>query len=369
MSLRRKSCDPCYKGRRKCDLTYPVCKRCQANQKSCHYVTLPPTTPQDAIYEDNSSGPYWPGVATTSLDFVSCSGQTCPLVQESWNLGASNFDFNLSHNLLLEEMLQPSVPNLIGELGELQPITGTTKTLEWVIEQYKSYPRAFAQFGETTFVHKSLHSEPPLRSIRSAFGICAAYLGVTEQNKSIFFRVLDAEVSALIQTDSDVSLSEELSSMQALMLYQIIRLFDGDLQHRKTVEQQANLLRIRALRLLRRAETELHVPQPSWEGWTLVEGIRRTVLLVFMVHGLQSVLSHGICPEIQTIGALPVCTEPGFWNSQDGYLEHRDHSGTMKYFDFTTLWLASPPRKLEPFEKFLLVSCKGFEQVEARSSD
>jgi hypothetical protein len=37
MSLRRKACEPCFRGRRRCDLSYPICERCQKNGKRCHY--------------------------------------------------------------------------------------------------------------------------------------------------------------------------------------------------------------------------------------------------------------------------------------------------------------------------------------------
>ncbi|RDI78337.1 hypothetical protein Vi05172_g11758 [Venturia inaequalis] len=52
-----------------------------------------------------------------------------------------------------------SILSFLGSLGELQPISGNTKSWEWVIEKLKDVPRLFAQNAETTFIHKELCQE------------------------------------------------------------------------------------------------------------------------------------------------------------------------------------------------------------------
>jgi hypothetical protein len=140
MSLRRKLCDACFIGRRKCDPTYPGCKRCQKNQKIFRFVSIFHTTQQDTV--DRSVR------EMVSADRNICSSEQLSRQERAFRDMA--FDFNL---------LCPSVPNLLSNLGELQPITGNTQTWQWVIEQLKSYPQAFAQYGEMTFIHKNLYRD------------------------------------------------------------------------------------------------------------------------------------------------------------------------------------------------------------------
>lgn len=283
---------------------------------------------------------------------------------QSWETA---FDFGLDDDQLMEELL---VPNLVGDLGEVQPISGMVQSWQWVIEQLKGYPRAFARHAETPFIHRTLYTDTTPRPIRAALGVCAALECLGESNESMFFRVLDAEVLDLLQpppSSMTRTLLEDLAKVQALVLYQIMRLFYGNLSRRILAEQQADVLKAWSLQLLRRADDELRQSPPTWETWIQAESIRRTVLLAFTLYGINSIFKHGVCLELPTLGSLPVSTQAASWKSKASYLEHRDPTETMKYTDFGSLWLVSPPRRLDPFEKVLLVCCKGIEQVEARS--
>jgi hypothetical protein len=276
------------------------------------------------------------------------------------------FNFELQQINLMDE-LHPSIPSFIGNLGEVQPISGNTQSWEWVIEQLKSYPRTFGQHGETTFIHKELYRDQLPHMIRAAFGVSAAYACTNEGSKSMLFRTLDAGVQELLEQALDETLLEALARLQAMALYQIIRLFHGDLRQRTLAEQQENMVGAWGLQLLQRASVELRGPNLTWKDWMIAESIRRTVLVTFMLYGVYSVFKHGICPEYPTLSILPVSTQAVLWKSPEAYLHHDDLTDTMKYRDFTEFWLASPRRKLEPFEKMLLVACKGTEQVEALS--
>lgn len=267
----------------------------------------------------------------------------------------------------MDELLYPSVPSFLGNLGEVQPVSGNTQSWEWVIEQLKSYPRTFGQHAETTFIHKELYCDQLPHTIRAAFGVSAAYACTNEANKSMLFRTLDAEALELLNAALEGTLLEALSRLQAMVLYQIIRLFHGDLKQRTVAEQQESLMGAWGLQLLQRASVELRSAHLTWGDWILAESIRRTVMIAFMLYGVYSVFKHGICPEYPTLSILPVSTKAALWNSPGAYLQHGDWVDTMKYRDFAELWLASPKRKLEPFEKMLLVACKGTEQVEALS--
>ena len=348
MPNRRKSCDACFTGRRKCDLAFPTCKRCQKNKRSCCYAYPPPTT------ENHTSD------VASSAEPVSEGGL------DSWSFNAP-WEVGLSDSSLMEDFLYPSVPNLVGDLGQLQPVSGSTRSWQWVMEQLQVYPRTFAQQAATAFIHKDLAHVALPQKTRVAFGICAAYACMNEANQSTLFRTLDAEVSELLTPASTGTLLEDLSKMQALVLYQIIRLFKGGLKQRALAEQQQSILGTWALQLLQRTDAELQGVRPTWETWVLTESIRRTVIVAFIANAVYSIFKNGICPELPTLSVLPISTKQTFWNSRAAFLRESHEDATMKYAEFTDFWLASPQRKLEPFEKVILVACKGIEPVETLS--
>ncbi|KAH8689489.1 hypothetical protein BGW36DRAFT_433488 [Talaromyces proteolyticus] len=354
MPFRRKSCDACFSGRRKCDLAFPVCGRCQRNKKECKYASTPQSHADES---DHSSNIYHhrPPSSTTELDL------------HSWSSDDFAIDFCLNDSRLIGELLTQNIPNMLGELGDVQPVAGTTRSWKWVIRQLKQYPGEFVQHAETPFIHKTFDHGLGGELVRTAFGICAGCVCMNEVNQSMLFAALDIEMANLLDLTVRNSLRADLSRMQAIVLYQIIRLFYGDTKQQAIVEQHHDHIAASALRLLHRANVELDATPATWEIWVLAESIRRTVMIAFLVFSVYSISKHGVCPELPTLSILPVSLKQEFWTSETTYLLHSTEEQIVKYPDFTSLWLASPPRILDPFEKLVLVACKGIEAVEALS--
>lgn len=65
-------------------------------------------------------------------------------------------------------------------------------------------------------------------SIRACFTVCSLYSSMTDNNKTSVFRVLLQSIDELKQQATATTPPEKLARAQALLLYQIIRLFDGD---------------------------------------------------------------------------------------------------------------------------------------------
>lgn len=294
-----------------------------------------------------------------------------------------------------------NIPKFLGSLGELQRIEGSTESWQWVIGELKRCPRDLATRGEALFMHKNLYRDAMPRAIRAALGTSAAFCMLDEDRRQLLFRALDAEVLELLRTpaladpddgrgqggmggintsssssSSGMSLINELARLQALLLYQMMRMFGGGLEQRLVVEQQRDLLTTWALQLLSRSRAELAGDSArasdagggvgSWHSWIVAESIRRTVMIVFMFYGLYSLAMHGFCSELPTLAKLPVSTTPAPWHSEAAFLS-RGRSGeahqTLTYDEFTNYWVVSPPQRLDPFDKFLVVPCKGFEAI------
>lgn len=411
MSLRRKSCDACFKGRRKCDRDYPTCGTCQRTKKDCHYVYAPISSarlPDDPISADTdtaASVPTHPDISYLELE----GDQSDPLSNDAAPGTARCSSTSLQRNSPSSWSSSASsgapptlpklnVPNFLGCLGEVQRIEGSTDSWRWVIAELKRCPRDFATRGETLFLHKNLYHDAMPRAIRAALGTSAAFCMLEEDRRQLLFRAVDAEVLELLRDpplmDPDdgrgqggnnasgssgggSTLIDELARLQAIILYQMMRIFGGGLEQHIIVEQQRGLLTTWALQLLRRSQAELggdgdrlsdDVGQVGcWNSWIVAESIRRTVLVVYMFYGMYSLATHGFCAEIPTLSKLPVSTAPASWHSEAAYMA-RNRSGearkTLTYEEFTQAWAVSRPERLDLFDKFLVVPCKGLKGID-----
>lgn len=294
-----------------------------------------------------------------------------------------------------------NIPSFLGDLGEVQRVEGSTDSWRWVIDELKRCPRDFATRGETLFLHRNLYGETMPRAIRAAMGISAASCTVEEDRRQLLFRAVDAEVLELFKEPplvdaadgggqggmggidasgsgggGGLTIIDELARLQALTLYQMMRMFGGGLEERLVVEQQRDLLTKWALQLLLRSKAELdgdrcpasdanrHVD--CWHSWIVAESIRRTVMVVFMFYGTYSLATQGFCSELPTLAKLPVSAASASWHSEAAYLA-RSRSGeaqkTLTYEEYTQCWTVSPPERMDSFDKFLVVPCKGLERI------
>ncbi|KAL4951149.1 hypothetical protein BDW69DRAFT_170704 [Aspergillus filifer] len=370
MSLRRKSCNACFRSRRKCNLAYPTCGTCRKTHRVCQYAYPPvgagaPSRSStgrrtDVILSDGASS-FINAINDSPLDYLDTGAVLDLFNQYAPTPSGATPTFRL-----------PSTPpdyigisRLCGSLGEVQPIAGSIASWQWVIDNLKTYPGEFARQASTIFIHEKLYRDSMPRSIRMAYGISASSCLITDRSRGRMFDAIDDEVSDLLNYTEPQSIIQDLASLQALTLYQTIRFFHGDLKQRATAEQQQSILFSRALKLVTRSQTELR-DASSRESWLLAECIRRTAIIVYFLYGVNSIFREGICIGLPTLAKLPLSTELRNWDREQAYGDSTDLvlGETISYETFMALWLVSTPRKLDPFEKLLLVPCQGLDTVE-----
>lgn len=145
MPIRRKACTACFRGRRKCDLAFPVCGRCRRNQRGCQYDS-PLQTLEDVVSESISCAagpPLISGATSADLDV--------------WPADAA-LEIYLESSRLLSELVSPctDAPNMVTQLGAVQSISENMESWKWVAKELQSYPKSYAQLAETVFIHKAL---------------------------------------------------------------------------------------------------------------------------------------------------------------------------------------------------------------------
>lgn len=278
------------------------------------------------------------------------------------------FGLNGSPLLRSTALQRPSVPRILGYLGELPPVVSTSNHA-WAFDQIRDCPLVFAKQADTLFINKTLYQDSFPQPLRAAFGICAGLVSMNDRNRSVLFHALDAEISELLTPPLTSTLLEDLVRLQAAVLYQTIRLFHGGYEQQIVAQRQEFLIRSYGLGCLGRLDTELQNSPPTWETWILAESMRRTVIVAFKLYTLYSSFRHGICSELKALQILPVSMKLGSWLSQDTYLQYPEQDETMRYIDFTSLWVKAPREPVEPFEKFLLVGCDVVDRLEPLTDD
>jgi len=121
MSLRRKSCNNCYQGRRNCDLGYPVCQRCYKSGKACLYTYLQPVPTQFLDVPNDDS------TCASGSDVARLQGFFDGPLQRRDSMESSQFDTAVDPSEWKERILS-DVPNMCGILGEVQPVASGTRS-------------------------------------------------------------------------------------------------------------------------------------------------------------------------------------------------------------------------------------------------
>lgn len=111
----------------------------------------------------------------------------------------------------------------------------------YIVSTIKFYPSSFATDNHTPWMHRHLYKDHMPASIQSCFTVCTLYSNMTSSNKTSVFRVLWQNIGELrecvVTTDG-----ERLARVQALLLYQIVCLFDGDVTLRSLADRDMLLL-------------------------------------------------------------------------------------------------------------------------------
>lgn len=211
------------------------------------------------------------------------------------------------------------------------------------------------------------------RCIQDAYTTCAAYFACTEKNREMILGIVEERVATLLEEEGDpddlnidknfedqsddpslaatlriendgqtkakpskpLSVLDHLARVQALLVYQTIRLFDGDPRSRIMAESLIPVLSRWCKQMLDSAllssqyvnlatstistkgqasfEKKLN---SDWNAWILAESVRRTWLVAGHMQCIYRLLSYGftVCP-----GGLMFTTRAGLWQAESAY--------------------------------------------------
>ncbi|PNH73906.1 hypothetical protein VD0001_g3616 [Verticillium dahliae] len=188
-----------------------------------------------------------------------------------------------------------------------------------VIASFKEFPALFVRRRETPFLHRHLYRAHTPHAILTVYSAVTTYADCTDANRSWAIRVLceaadeltrlprhsqgnekEATQAPSLET-ADPTPLDKLARTQALLIYQQIRVFDGDIGLQEQAERDMGTLEtwLEDLETYRDNLAELWLleeivlrsrPPQSWERWIFAECVRRTIWLGYGFIGLVAML-------------------------------------------------------------------------------
>ncbi|KAK2010726.1 hypothetical protein LZ32DRAFT_362977 [Colletotrichum eremochloae] len=310
--IKQKACIACTESKRRCDKGAPSCSRCDDRDIDCRYPVTkrrrPPLQPQGPFPDPLVQQPDL-NTLTDTLEFDASS-----LEAGIWSMPWTSLDFTpASQPASLFTALQfppakgPPQPTAQTHTPQHSTSSVASSLAEskwflapstWLIDHCPppapdSYPvavmtnfnrglqawtRRWVMEGHNPFIHRSLYAERdhlPV-CIQDAFTAASAYYTKTPLNETFVYRILDARVAALVASQpaavGDDSLSaamldtrDHLARVHALLVYTVIRLYDGSVSQRAAAENLLPTLTLWAKHLWDSALADVDSLSQSWQ--------------------------------------------------------------------------------------------------------
>lgn len=355
MSIEPRACLACAAAKRKCGKQSPTCLRCRERNFHCSY---PPSRSDQQIsfkLDDTNHGKS----AESPLDETHhsmwlseyASSSTSAVVPQHFQSVA---DFCTSGLLFGQQ--QPIVMwfNTVEawEIDHFMPVDRfapgvndfkylVASTCEWLTQWINS--------GSNSFIHPHLYRARFPRCIQDAYVTLSCYLSRTASNEKIVNRIIDDQARNLVQAFEKPSEEtpgggfcleadsldplEHLARVQALLVYQVIGLYDGDIRLRYLAEENMPKLKHWTRQLAKCAQNvdclgdflcpnlsgsrisdaaDAEIP-PLWYSWILTESIHRTWLLVSGIHSMYEIVQRR--QNVQCLGDMKFTARSGVWEA------------------------------------------------------
>lgn len=364
---RHKSCLECIQTKRKCDRAWPRCQRCVTRGSGCQYIGRNRHQPQQSPDSNtDQSVPILENLGdqpSSNWRLEQYHAEPASLLTPCWDdalfefpnysrpASRGNFVFNSIHDELAQQASSSADPGIV------RAITSDTKLqarVEFVAKRLTRIPRKFAQRGHTMFIHQMQFQRSCSPALQDAMSACALYCMKGVANQALVFGNLENKCQQLIASTNALlaSRTDLLAALQALLLYQMMRLFDGDIRLRAHAEADEAVAILWASQLsaltFSTEETVLATPgstdtiiattgcKSDWQSWLVDESIRRTIITTFMLKGVYSFLKLGY----DSPTSMNVCftAQAALWNAQSAIGWSRAQEKTERHEIWVTRW-------------------------------
>ncbi|KAI1103982.1 hypothetical protein F4804DRAFT_308724 [Jackrogersella minutella] len=426
----RRACAGCTKSKRQCTKAYPACRRCADKGIQCVY-----SPPRRIIHADAA-----PVASSSSTAIPPADASPVTHNSASNDAGSGDLDFAAMEltpaELTPAELLRgatgcraPSPQPAFDDAGAVSSGTWFLAPESWVaeytlppsqrrpvhdyvlrhfVDSVQSWLKRWVTEGSSPLHHRQLYLEKMPRHIQDAHSAIAMYHMATASTdaRATASRVLDDRVTQLLEAQAlDASLGREpavfdhLGRVQALLAYQTIRLFDGDVRMRAQAEALVPTLALWARQLLDCARLNLTRParflagcagspdhgstgdddnhdgggcsdEVLWRAWVLVESVRRSWSVANYVQEIYHYMKHRWteCP-----GRVTFTMRGGLWDAPTPYAWARACREKCPLFVPSSktemLFHERKPGDIDEFSSLIVELIYGVERMERWSEE
>jgi hypothetical protein len=236
--------------------------------------------------------------------------------------------------------------------------------IDFCISQFKAFIPQLVQQNRSPFIHPDSYQRVPPVAYQDLLGVSAMYCHKSPQNQIVIFSMLDSRISSLMQSSkSSWSAKDYLVGLQALIIYQIIRLFDGDVRQRANAERDMGILDAWTcqLHLTENICYNDGFSESPYRHWVFLESIRRTVTMSIMVQAMYSLTKDGFCTSVPLMATLPVSVDGALWDAPEEtwWQSTLGFGGDLStYQDFVNRWNGGQALYTDIYESILLGACR-----------
>jgi hypothetical protein len=280
-------------------------------------------------------------------------------------------------------------------------------SMAYCVKEYRTWPRSWVVETATPFIHQSLYAVsgalartggiaggggitgalgisstslsglPP--ALQDAFAVSAAYAAKNDANSDLVMQLVETKAAALMYSpgQGNWTIMEQLASLQALLVYQMVRLFDGDIRQRALGEATEPVQAAWTAALQARVGAEIFQnadltpsddPAAAWRRWLFNESVRRTIITSFMIRGIYAMAKQGYC----RLGAvvtdmsftsgmrLWAAKTPGRWQRAVG----EANPGWISHMNFSDMLGRADPANVDSLGIMMAVTYKGKDVIE-----
>lgn len=403
----KKACEACAIAKRRCGKETPHCLRCRTRGIECTY---PPTKPTCFVLCGDDAFPFEHEILSSS---------TVPLSTCSLGLQSRVDNPRLS--------LDSDLPGLSSTFVEDQPASSWFTSPEtWKIDRFLQVEHnqftavglkrlmkmnhrwlsEWAEKGSNPFIHSQLYRTRFPRCVQDAYTILSCYLHKTVSNEKAIFQIIEDRAKQLLaehgipSVDSfqgNISASsftldslEHIARVHALLIYQTLCLYDGDIRLRHVAESHIPVLNSWTQQMVDHASQAaclgasvissayqqsavdfgqsyiaLH-ENVLWYSWILAESIRRTWLVASGIQGTYLVFQRDRAVPCQ--GGMMFTTRQGVWEAQSALAWEKICSevnvGLMQVAETDKLFTEVTPEDVNDFTMLILQATFGEERME-----
>jgi hypothetical protein len=246
---------------------------------------------------------------------------------------------SISTELPYEQSSSPYDSFPFPELAILEP-----HQIDYCVFEFRRCIPSLVLDGRAAFIHPDLYHDTMPETYQDLLSICSLYTQRTPSNSTICFRMLFIKLRKLIAASKSFTRAEDwLLAVQTLIMYQIIRIFDGDVQQKAFAELDFELLENWTSKL-----------QQYCEGsWLLMESIRRTLMVSVMFRCLCRFMKDGVSTLVPQMSVLPVSENTAKWEGRESQA-----GPLVPYRNFVDDWNQGRVTTVDAYEMLLLKACR-----------